>query len=272
MTETPAAQKRGSSLGAGNLPGEFRREGPVDGRAMRAHLLEQPAAQHRHPPAAARRAARIGPAPRLEREAAGRARRLAPGIRPRAPPSPRRSALQASNQAARAGAARPAMARVGLPLIRPRTRATRRSTWAIGVSGRMPWPRLKTCARPAKPAARARSPSSSARPPASSASGSRLPCSASRRGQRRGGARGLDRGVEADRREPVDVGELAELGRRAARKGDDRRRRAPSRATLATMRAIGATHQRSNSAGGSTPAQESKICTASAPAAIWRAR
>jgi hypothetical protein len=29
--------------------------------------------------------------------------------------------------------------------------------------------------------------------------------------------------------------------------------------SLATMRAIGATHQRSNSPGGSTPAHESKI-------------
>ena len=36
--------------------------------------------------------------------------------------------------------------------------------------------------------------------------------------------------------------------------------------TLAASAAIGATHQRSNSAGGSTPAQELKICTASAPA------
>ena len=42
--------------------------------------------------------------------------------------------------------------------------------------------------------------------------------------------------------------------------------------TLATIAATGATHQRSNSAGGSTPAHESKICTASAPAAIWRSR
>ena len=32
------------------------------------------------------------------------------------------------------------------------------STCAIGVSGRMPWPRLKTCARPAKPCQHARDP------------------------------------------------------------------------------------------------------------------
>ena len=54
------------------------------------------------------------------------------------------------------------------------------------------------------------------------------------RGQRRGGGARFDRGVEADRREPVERGEFAELGRRAAREGDDRRvrrrRRAAARA------------------------------------------
>ena len=39
-----------------------------------------------------------------------------------------------------------------------------------------------------------------------------------------------------------------------------------ARRTFSTMRRTGATHQRSNSAVGSTPAQVSKICTASAPA------
>ena len=35
---------------------------------MRAHLLEQAPAQHRHAPAAARRAARVGALPGLDRE------------------------------------------------------------------------------------------------------------------------------------------------------------------------------------------------------------
>ena len=39
-----------------------------------------------------------------------------------------------------------------------------------------------------------------------------------------------------------------------------------ARRTSATIRCVGAMHQRSNSSGGSTPAQVSKICTASTPA------
>ena len=35
---------------------------------MHAHLLEQPPAQHRHTPAAARRAARVGPLPGFDRK------------------------------------------------------------------------------------------------------------------------------------------------------------------------------------------------------------
>ena len=42
--------------------------------------------------------------------------------------------------------------------------------------------------------------------------------------------------------------------------------------TMVTMRLVGAMHQRANSSGGSTPAQVSKICTASAPACSWRTR
>src|SRR5579883_598138 len=50
------------------------------------------------------------------------------------------------------------------------------STCATGVSGKIPWPKLKICGRPAK-AERIRSvPSCNARPPATSARGSRFPC------------------------------------------------------------------------------------------------
>ena len=41
---------------------------------MRAHLFEQAPVQHRHPAAAAGRAARVGALPRLEHEAPGGAR------------------------------------------------------------------------------------------------------------------------------------------------------------------------------------------------------
>ena len=39
--------------------------------------------------------------------------------------------------------------------------------------------------------------------------------------------------------------------------------------TPATMRFVGSIDQRSNSRGGSTPAQVSKICNTSAPALSW---
>ncbi|TCU65934.1 hypothetical protein EDE08_117117 [Bradyrhizobium sp. R2.2-H] len=42
--------------------------------------------------------------------------------------------------------------------------------------------------------------------------------------------------------------------------------------TPSTIRRIGSTDQRANSAGGSTPAQVSKICKASAPAASCASR
>ena len=77
-----------------------------------------------------------------------------------------------------------------------------------------------------------RSPSSSARPPAISASGSRLPCSAKRAGSAAAAARGstaVSRPIAAS---PSIAGELAELGRRAAREGDDRRRRAAAARSL----------------------------------------
>src|SRR5271156_717310 len=60
----------------------------------------------------------------------------------------------------------------------PRTRRIICSTWAIGVSGRIPGPRLKTCAFETKPERARSTPAPRAAPPATSASRSRLPCEA----------------------------------------------------------------------------------------------
>ena len=48
----PLAQKRGSSLRAFHLLGEFGREGAMHGGDMHAHFLEQPAPHHAHHAAA----------------------------------------------------------------------------------------------------------------------------------------------------------------------------------------------------------------------------
>src|SRR5688572_17865389 len=56
-----------------------------------------------------------------------------------------------------------------------RTRATSRSTWAIGVSLMMPWPRLKICGLPLNTDRMRATALSSAAPPTSRANGSRLP-------------------------------------------------------------------------------------------------
>ena len=42
--------------------------------------------------------------------------------------------------------------------------------------------------------------------------------------------------------------------------------------TFSMIRRVGSIHQRANSVGPKTPAQVSKICTASAPACNWRTR
>src|SRR5690606_36734765 len=55
---------------------------------------------------------------------------------------------------------------------------TMASTWAIGVSGGIPWPRLNTSGPPPSDSRMALTPSSKAHPPATSRSGSRLPCTA----------------------------------------------------------------------------------------------
>ena len=175
MTETPAAQKRGSSSAPGIWAANSAGKAPCTTDEMRAHLLEQPAAQHRHTPAAARRAARVGASPRLDREPA-RPRR--PGARElvlQAPPSPRRSAPGASRTSPARGSSagrRPSGARSFTALVSRRTRAIRRSTCSTGVSGRTPWPRLKICARVSNPL--------STRSMSSSSAGRRRPAPADR--------------------------------------------------------------------------------------------
>ncbi len=120
---------------------------------MRAHFLEQPSAQHRHRAAPAGAAARVGAAPRLDREAARLARRVdaeklaLESLHRRNDPL-----LQAAEPLGRAREARIGAGGVAGFHHSPRTRFSIRSTWAIGVSGRMPWPRLKMWARSAKPA------------------------------------------------------------------------------------------------------------------------
>ena len=58
--------------GAGNLCGEFRREGSEDGGGVDAGLLEDPALEDRHPPAAAGRAGMVSALPGGELRPAGR--------------------------------------------------------------------------------------------------------------------------------------------------------------------------------------------------------
>ena len=77
ITESPDAQKRGSASAPGIAWRIAARKSR--GRSRRAHpFLEQPAVQHRHATAAARRAGRIDAAPRLQREASRRGARRRP--------------------------------------------------------------------------------------------------------------------------------------------------------------------------------------------------
>ena len=220
MTETPAAQKRGSFSAPGICAANSAGKGAVNDRQVRAHLLEQAAVQHRHPPAAARRAAGVGALPGLEREPAG----LADGRRrprTRAPSASIASMIRrwmVAKPVARADASarrRPSAPKSFMALVSPRTRATRRSTCPTGVSGRTPWPRLKIWARGAANPSRTRSISSSRRgPPATSASGSRLPCKREPPGQRGDGGLRLDGRVEADRVDVGDSGRISSVGSR----------------------------------------------------------
>ncbi len=102
------------------------------------------------------------------------------------------------------------------------TRPTSRSTWAIGVSGKMPWPRLKikgAAAEPfqdfARPRNRAR------RRPASSARGSRLPCTGAQRLDRIGGKGQVDRRVEADHVSAACARDFNQMRSSPSRKQDD---------------------------------------------------
>src|SRR5271154_2357264 len=256
-------------LGAGNLRRKLGRQDAVNDRQVRAHLLEQAAAQQRHPAAAAGSPAGVGSLPGLDREPAGRD--LGPGIRELALQRLHRlddPALEGLEPLARADEARFVRRRPrnGHGDFSPRTRATRRSTWPTGVSGGTPWPRLKIWARGENPS-RTRSTSLSRRaPPAARASGSRLPWSAKRSGSAAiaaFGATAVSRPIASMSARAANFASCVPAPRGKAMIGACG---APA-LTLAASAAIGATHQRSNSAGGSTPAQESKICTASAPAA-----
>ena len=114
---------------------------------------------------------------------------------------------------------------------------------------------------------------SSAAPPASSASGSRLPCTATcgcriSRAQTRG--RSSSRGPTA--LTPVQLGIRQRHRAGAARKADDLGARHLRAHALRRSSASAAMHQRSNSSGGRTPAQVSKICTTSTPALSWPTR
>ena len=140
-------------LAAGNSLGEFRRQSAEHGRGVDAHLLEQAAAQHRHASPTARRAGAVEAAPRFDDEAARRDARRRQGafVLER---FHRRDQAKLQRREPGFGGALAMFERVHARLVAQpvaRTRATRRSTWAIGVSGRMPWPRLKIWARPAKP-------------------------------------------------------------------------------------------------------------------------
>ncbi len=122
----------------------------------------------------------------------------------------------------------------------------------------MPWPRLKTWARPAKPCRTRVDPFVERASAGEQRQRIEIALQREARRQRAGGGARLDRSVEADRREAVDAANLPSWVAAPRGKAMIGARGRAAR-SLATMRAIGATHQRSNSAGGSTPAQELKI-------------
>src|SRR5215211_6593965 len=95
-----------------------------------------------------------------------------------------------------------------------------RSTCGMGVSGKIPWPRLKIWGEPRTDPRMWSMPASRAFPPAISASGSRLPCVASRAGSPQGFHDAADRlegeGSEQGRRQrgAETLEELNRLGTR----------------------------------------------------------
>ena len=152
----------------------------------------------------------------------------------------------------------------------PRTRASIRSTWAIGVSGRMPWPRLKMNGPPANAASTASTALVERRAAGEQHQRIEIALHRPRRLDLLAREAAIDHPVESDRidRDPLDIAPQRRAG--AARKPDDLRVRHSRSRTPATIRSAGSMHQRSNSSGGSTPAQVSKICTASTPASNCR--
>ena len=230
MTETPAAQKRGSSAAPGfvaQIPAGSRRRLSSNGRP--SFQTARPRSI-RHAPAAAGLAARVRPRPGLEREPAG----LAPGVdavKLALEPLHRRHhlLLKGSNHSsARAGRTIAGFAgasrRLLVNAVEPEPR-DRRSTCSTGVSGATPWPRLKMWARVAKPLSVRSTASSSALPPGDQRQ--RVEIALQREPARQSGAGDarLDRRVESDGGHPRHVGEFRQLGRCAARENDDRRPR-----------------------------------------------
>ena len=227
ITETPAAQKRGSLLGARNLRREFGREGAVNDRQVRAHLLEQAPAQHRHPPAAAGRAAGVGALPGLDREPAGRD--LGAGVGELAlkrlhrlddPPLDGLEPIARACEARVVGRRR----RNVHGDVSPRTRATRRSTCPTGVSGRTPWPRLKIWARVARiPRGRARPRRRGAVRRRRAPADRDCPAARTARAGRRSAAFGSTAVSRPIASMSARAREFRQLRPGAARKGDDRR-------------------------------------------------
>ena len=243
---------------------------------MHAHLLEQAPAQHRHTPAAARRAARVGALPGFERKTARRTiradacelalerlhrrddpllERLEPVARQRRNAGLRSRLL---NRSWRSLAAHPgdqaldmldrrfghdAMAEIEDMGAALRSRSARARSPRRGAVRRRPARGDRDC------------------PEASSRSGRAAIGGLRARRRCRGRSRRCRRSAPN-----LAICVPAPRGKAISRAFG------VSARTLAAIAAIGATHQRSNSAGGSTPAQESKICAASAPAANWRRR
>ena len=77
--------------------------------------------------------------------------------------------------------------------------------------------------------------------------------------------------VEGQRVADAGGGEAVKMRAAAADEDDDPRLR-PRRLQALTIRRIGSSDSRSNRAGGRAEPKLSKICTASAPASIWRMR
>ena len=221
MTETPAAQKRGSSAAPGNLRRRIRPGRPRT-PSSNARPSSRTAGRAASPCDRRRRAPPLASvaAPRLDREAAGLPRGVGAGKLVLEPLHRRDDPLLQSAKPRRRGGE----AGVGMR-ARDRAYSTHRPAHprhhALDMGDRRLGQDAVAEVEDMRPGPEAREhaidPFVERRAAATRASGSRLPCSATLAGKRgdRGGR--LDRGVEADRRDAVHAGELSELRRRAAR-------------------------------------------------------